>query len=311
MRLRPGVPVLRRGVDEVQIGTDPRWAVRVTDLTPAEVQALLADGLGSDAPRLRALGDELALVGLAVDDDAPRALGDPLAPLHPEDDPVARSRHRAATCAGVVGLGPTGLGIAAGLAAAGVGTVLLDDERAVRPPDVGAAGYRWSDVGLPREQAAARVLRDVCPAVEVDRPAAPDVLVVVEGAAAHPARGERLVSLGVTHLSVVVREADTLVGPLVVPGRGPCLRCLDLHRADRDAAWPLLLSQLVGGDPVEQGPVAAVAAGLAVATVLGVVDGIPPVAGRTWEIALPDAVPRERTWHPHPRCGCGGLPDEP
>ena len=33
-------------------------------------------------------------------------------------------------------------------------------------------------------------------------------------------------------------------GPLVTPGRGPCLRCLDLHRCDRDPAWPALLAQL-------------------------------------------------------------------
>jgi hypothetical protein len=313
MRLRTGLPVLRRGAGEVQIGTDPRWAVRLTGLAPAEVDALVARGLTTARPRLRALAEELALAGLAVPnetiDGGPAALVWGL--LRPDDDPSARARRRSDACVGVIGLGPTGLGIAAGLAAAGVGTVLLDDERAVRSIDVGAGGYRWSDVGRPREEAATRLLRDVSPAVEVDGGGNPAVLVVVEGAAADPARGERLVSLDATHLSVVVREADTVVGPLVVPGAGPCLRCLDLHRADVDPAWPLLLSQLVGADPAEPGPVATVAAGLAVAAVLAVVDGQPPRLGSTWEIGLPDAVPRERSWAVHRRCGCVGLPDEP
>lgn len=312
MRLRAGLSVLRRGADEVQVGTDPRWAVRLTHLAPDEVEALVTRRT-LDHPRLDGPADELALAGLAVPHDTPDGAPDALALglLAPGDDPAARARRRATSCVGVVGLGPTGLGIAAGLAAAGVGTVLLDDERSVRAVDLGASGYRWSDVGQPRERAAVRLLRDVAPTVDVDGPATPDALVVVEGAAADPARAERLLSLDVTHLSVVVREGDTLVGPLVVPGAGACLRCLDLHRADLDPAWPLVLSQLVGTDAVEPGPVASVAAGLAVAVLLAVVDGRPTAPGLTWEVPLPDAVARERTWSFHPRCGCSRLPDEP
>ncbi len=315
MGLRAGLHVLRRGVDEVQVGTDPRWAVRLTGVTVAEVRGLVTGGPVGDEPRLRTLAEHLALAGLTVPESQGqdgRAADDPVwGLLRPDDEPAARSRRRAAACVGVVGLGPTGMGIATAAAAAGIGTVLLDDERTVRPGDVGATGYRWSDVGRLREEATVRAMRDVAPGVVVDGPATPDVLVVVEAAAADPSRGERLVGMDVTHLSVVVREADTVVGPLVVPGAGPCLRCLDLHRADLDPAWPLLLSQLVGTDAAEPGPIAVVASGLAVAAVLSVVDGLPPVTGRTWEVGLPDAVPRERTWSPHPRCGCAGLPDEP
>jgi hypothetical protein len=304
------LPVLRRGPDEVQVGTDPRWAVRLTHLAPEQADALVGRA-ALEEPPLSALADELAAAGLAVRDETPDGTPDALVQglLRPDDVPAARSRRD--SCIGVVGLGPTGLGIAAGLAAAGIGTVLVDDERPVRTVDVGATGYRWSDVGQPRERAATRLLRDLSPTVGADGPATPGVLVVVEGAAADPARAERLLSLDVTHLSVVVREADTVVGPLVVPGAGACLRCLDLHRADLDPAWPLVLSQLVGTDAVEPGPVASVAAGLAVAAVLAVVDGRSPAPGLTWEVALPDAVPRERTWQTHARCGCTRLPDAP
>lgn len=315
MRLRAGLRVLHRGGGEAQVGTDPRWAVRLTGLAPGDLDRLTAGGtdLAPDEPHLRGLVGDLTLAGLAVPDrwGNGRAADDPAwGLLRPDDDPVSRARRRSAACVGVVGLGASGVGVAVGLAAAGVGRVLLDDERPVRATDVAGTGYHWSDVGRPRAEAAARAMRDVRPGVAVDGSARPDVLVVVEGAACDPARGERLVSMDVSHLSVVVREADTVVGPLVVPGAGPCLRCLDLHRTDLDPAWPLLLSQLVGSEPAEPGAVATVAAGLAVATVLGVVDGRPPLVGRTWEVGLPDAVPRERTWAAHPRCGCTALPDE-
>lgn len=323
MRLRAGLRVLRRGPDEVQVGTDPRWAVRLTDLTPDEVDRLVRTGLEGcdDDPRLSRTVALLTMSGLALADDRPAGQAPDDAAwglLRPGDLPQVRARRRAAACVGIVGLGPTALGVAAGLAAAGVGTLLLDDEGTVRPSDVGVGGYRWTDVGQQREQVAARLLRDLAPRVRLDGADRVDVLVAVEPGAADPERGERLVASGVTHLSVVVREADTVVGPLVVPGAGPCLRCLDLHRADLDPAWPVLVGQLAQAGPAdatappaEPGPVAAVASGLATAAVLGVLDGLAPVLGVTREVGLPDAVPRERTWTVHPHCGCDRLPDEP
>ena len=43
---------------------------------------------------------------------------------------------------------------------------------------------------------------------------------------------------GVPHLPVRVRDGTGLVGPLVIPGVTSCLGCADLHRSERDAAWP-------------------------------------------------------------------------
>ena len=46
------------------------------------------------------------------------------------------------------------------------------------------------------------------------------------------------------HLPVRVRDGIGLVGPLVIPGVTSCLGCADLHRSDRDAAWPAIAAQL-------------------------------------------------------------------
>ncbi|MDC7123088.1 thiamine biosynthesis protein ThiF [Cellulomonas fimi] len=329
MRLRPGLRVLRRGGTEVQVGTDPRWAVRLTDLTPAEAGALvtLDDAARPDAPGSRSsAGADLApVLSLLTEarltrDDPGRRLDGPAdadaaawSLLLPNDDGTRLVQARSLRTAGVVGLGPTGLGVAVALAAAGVGRVLLDDARPVRSCDVGVGGYRWGDVGSCREVVAARVLRDAAPRVDVEGTSHPDVVVVVEHGAADPVRATLLVGSGVPHLSVVVREGDTVVGPLVDPGQGPCLRCLDLHRTDADPAWPRLVAQLVTApaapDRPEVGVVAGVAASLAAAWALTVLDGTAAAAaGTTYEVGLPDALPRVREWAVHPDCGCTALP---
>jgi len=53
------------------------------------------------------------------------------------------------------------------------------------------------------------------------------------------------VRMGITHLVVVLDGDEARIGPFVVPGRTPCLDCLDLQRAAWDPAWPVLLAQFV------------------------------------------------------------------
>ncbi|RHA44167.1 ThiF family adenylyltransferase [Cellulomonas rhizosphaerae] len=343
MRLREGLRVVRRSDTEVQVGTDPRWAVRITDLAHDEVAALLtADAVpgpsGSDGstvgrgalpthtPRLRAIADQLVAAQLAhaatdgrpnarsdarsdrgLDGRVARGTGTSDAQAWDLVDGTGRDRvaARAQRVVGVLGLGPTGTTVALALAASGVGTVLVDDARPVRSTDVGGCGYRWSDVGRQRDTVVARMVRDAAPRVAIESTRVPDLLVVVEHGATDPVRAADVLATGVPHLSVVVREADVVVGPLVVDGDGPCLRCLDLHRADADAAWPVVAEELSrpARDGDEVGVLAAVAGGLAAAAALGFLDRREPLAA-SYEVGLPDAVPRRRDWAVHPSCGC-------
>jgi bacteriocin biosynthesis cyclodehydratase domain-containing protein len=116
----------------------------------------------------------------------------------------------------------------------------------------------------------------------------------------------------VVHLAVCVREAIGVVGPLVQPGQTACLRCLDLARADRDPAWPLILAQLpagrmdlTAGDAVLATAVAAQAAAQAVAFADRSELAAATTNG-TLELALPSWQWRRRTWPPHEACTCGG-----
>jgi bacteriocin biosynthesis cyclodehydratase domain-containing protein len=106
-------------------------------------------------------------------------------------------------------------------------------------------------------------------------------------------------------------EAIGVVGPLVRPGGTACLRCLDLARAERDPAWPLVLAQVTGRDPDPSGcdpileaTVAAQAAAVAVAVADRAPLALAAVNG-TLELVLPAWQWRRRSWRPHPGCACG------
>jgi len=97
----------------------------------------------------------------------------------------------------------------------------------------------------------------------------------------------------------------------VLPGRSACLRCLDLTRAERDPAWPLILAQLAGhtgaDPPACDAVLAATVAAQATAQALAFVDRGPAavaVISGTLELVLPDWQWRRRTWQPHHECGC-------
>ncbi|HEY5989858.1 MAG TPA: hypothetical protein VIV12_26270 [Streptosporangiaceae bacterium] len=120
-----------------------------------------------------------------------------------------------------------------------------------------------------------------------------------------------LVQHQVPHLAVSAIEAIGVVGPLVVPGWSACLRCLDLARAERDPAWPLILAQLadhpagpLGCDAVLATAVSAQAAAQALAFIDRGARAVAAANG-TLELVLPDWQWRRRTWQAHPRCECG------
>jgi bacteriocin biosynthesis cyclodehydratase domain-containing protein len=125
-----------------------------------------------------------------------------------------------------------------------------------------------------------------------------------------PAQTAELLGLPQPHLAVTASEGIGVVGPLVRPGSSACLRCLDLARADRDPAWPLVLAQLAGRpvDPPACDPVlAAGVAAQAAAVVLAFADGGPlaqSAINGTLELQVPDWQWRRRSWRPHPACSC-------
>jgi hypothetical protein len=123
--------------------------------------------------------------------------------------------------------------------------------------------------------------------------------------------GTPLMRAGVPHLAAVAGVDRVVLGPLVDPGRTACLHCIELRRAERDPAWPVIAAQLGAraGPPRGEGALVSAAAGLLALQACARVDGRgrPATLGATVTLALPDALPVRRIWSAHPRCGCRGL----
>jgi bacteriocin biosynthesis cyclodehydratase domain-containing protein len=164
--LAPGLRVVARGRDRLQVGIGERCVVVPRTAPHAPVLDALLDGRTPPAdPASRSVIAELVARGVVVDAIRRRT-------------PVAR----------VALLGDLGTDPEPHLAAA-----------RLRPVE-----DRW-DVGLALSTG------------EADRD-----------------RLDRWVRDGLPHLVVRLVDGEVVLGPLVVPGRTACLRCVDEHRADED-----------------------------------------------------------------------------
>lgn len=109
----------------------------------------------------------------------------------------------------------------------------------------------------------------------------------------------------IPHLVVRPTGEGMVVGPLVVPGVGPCLNCLDLHARGIDPQWPSLLMQLSRIRLPVPELAARWAAGTAVTELIGFRhSGHSSLLGRTATVAAPHWTPQWRTWRAHPGCLC-------
>jgi hypothetical protein len=149
----------------------------------------------------------------------------------------------------------------------------------------------------------------------VVHPEGTDLVVLADYLVAEPRLVRDLHDSKIPHLLVRVRDGAGLVGPLVLPGLTSCLGCADLHRSDRDAAWPAVAAQL--RDTVGAADRATVLATAALAlgqidTVLSAIRGDhqaaplqpPATLSTTLEFDAATSTIATRHWPRHPRCGC-------
>lgn len=345
--LNPALRRLWRNDTTVQLGLDAHPALVIHAVGPAIrgllgrldgrhaeadiLAAAVADGQNvSDVMRL--LGELRAAGALIAGDPAGLAgLGGPtemdrlgpdltsLSLLARTGGPSATARLRRRRAAQVVVRGATRVGVplAAAIGAAGVGRVVVVDTGNVLLADANPGGLLPADENRPRQAAAHDAVRRAAPTVDttIGPDQQPDLVVLCDPWPAEQVCAP-LHSDETPHLTATVRETTGIVGPLVLPGRTGCLRCIDLHRCDRDSAWPALLAQLTArsrraADPLD-GPLAMLVAAAAALQALAFLDAagqVVPVGVReaSIELRLPDWKLRRRSWPPHPRCRCGAV----
>ncbi|MBB4968213.1 thiamine biosynthesis protein ThiF [Saccharothrix violaceirubra] len=324
-RALPGLPLLKRHRDVVQIGVDGRHAVIVEQLPPPLVEALLGlrgrHTLAELRARLPHHADDLVgvLRGLVeaglVDETVPQD-GRLTAETTAWALRTRRSaRHvpeaRAKRCVAVRGDGRLAVAVAAQLAAAGVGFVRVRAEGRVGAEDTGC-GYLDADVGRPRAEAAADAVRRARETVRRGS-GAPDLVILTDALAYGPEVAWPLMKARTPHLVVRAREGLGVVGPLVVPGRSSCLRCADLHKGDVDDGWPMIAAQLADLPQHADLATTTATAGCAVAQALQALDhgdaaiARPPTWDATLEVDAFAGSVLHRIAPVHPRCDCRSL----
>lgn len=145
-----------------------------------------------------------------------------------------------------------------------------------------------------RSRLADRVTDDVAP-----------IGVIVTHFVVDPLESVRWLSRDIVHLPVVFTDVGVRVGPLIVPGAGPCLHCLERERADADPAWPAIATQLTrASSPLDAGRFARDAA-VETMRLLREFErsGVPPLPAISVTIA-PHAAQTVCVHRPHPSCGC-------
>ncbi|GLZ47616.1 thiamin biosynthesis protein [Actinomycetospora sp. NBRC 106375] len=304
-RLR--LPPLHRAPGTLQFGADPAHALVVDGLTPP--LARMVEALDGSRPVARVVADAAAA---GASPGVARGVLDRLRAaglLAAGDEPDALAGRRVV----VRGAGRVAVAVACLLATAGVGRVLVEAEGTVRGADLGT-GLVADDVGRPAGLAIPDAVARVAPGSRAPRApsarrwltARADLVVLADADRPDPVAATRLVLAGRAHLPVALAAGVGTVGPLVVPGRTPCLHCQDLVRTAEDPAWPRLAAELAGRrSPAQPVALAAATAALAVAEVLAVLD--PAGVAAAWGATLTLAADGTRGRTParrHPDCGC-------
>lgn len=163
------------------------------------------------------------------------------------DDPASALKKRGSSKVFLSRLDRTGLLIAKGFGASGIGTIYTTDQKPVSNSDTLDLGYPEAELGNPRAKAARRLVSGG--RVELhsrvthtyDRT---DLAILLAGDALLPNQYAQWLNRDVAHIGIMVSESGILVSHLVVPGITPCLACLELARLEADPNWAKTATQL-------------------------------------------------------------------
>ena len=145
-----------------------------------------------------------------------------------------------------------------------------------------------------------------------------DLAVLVACFAVHPSISGYWLRRDVPHLAVVFGDATVRVGPLVEPGHGPCLHCVERARLDRDPSWAAIASQLLDHSAATE--VTLTVAEVVPLAVRAVLDRLAPGVGaeflgarlrrRAVVIDGESGELSELRFRGHPECACRELPQQ-
>ena len=216
-------------------------------------------------------------------------------------------RNRARARIDIYGCGLIGANLARVLAASGIGELRVIDQRRISSQHLPVSSLE--SVGLNSAKYLEHSLSRDYPKVLSKKIKSPSLVIVTR--APSPIEILTWMNFSIPHLMIEPRGEAIEIGPLVIPGKTACLRCMNLDRLDRDPNWYLV--ELCGQQEHEPPAVfAQLAAGIGALAALSLVDSRPASAVdlvgpsllnttlRIDSTLAISAVQHRR----HPRCGC-------
>lgn len=215
-------------------------------------------------------------------------------------------------------LSAAGLALALGLASAGVGRVVTHDQSLVGEKDLGPSGFPSQLLGKPRLDALKALLASSPNQMSVvaGHKLTPrnleviDCAVIVAQQAIEPRRYIQWLNRDVPHLALSFEVDHASVSPVIVPGKGPCLFCLEQSRINRDSSWPVVASQLVTTkERLDDSASRLFCAGVATQKILGQLDSVGGFQQTERELVgyklnLMTGEITEFRWAEHEACSC-------
>lgn len=191
----------------------------------------------------------------------------------------------------------------------------------IAPDQVCGLAIRGADVGLRKEDVLADIARNsqLFSPADLPFPERPDFIIATQKVAQDSM--QRWMSEEISHLLVGdLIEERIVIGPIVLPGKSPCLNCINLYRAEQLPYFGKL--ELLAGfsnfDLELPSAQVALISGLVAAQVIEFCEvqsgsrlgAVSELAGITQSINLLnplDLCGEKRYWQPHSSCGCQTL----
>lgn len=148
-------------------------------------------------------------------------------------------------------LGRTGLVFAKALSASEIGTLLTLDQLRVSDKDCLPLGHPRSSIGLPRATSAKVQLETTQLQFHSRRSGSLDTVtaaVLIANDIVDPNSYQTWLARDVPHVAICFDEEGVEISPLVLPGKTPCIGCIEKARFEADSNWQTIAPQLLALD---------------------------------------------------------------
>lgn len=332
LQFAPGVHIFLRDKDQIQIGLNPSNSLQL----PAQLHGLLkkCDGFTTvqqilDLAELKQLDPKsiAQILKLLVSQNLLNVTDPKINNLtrNQQSHHLDASRaingdsilvnQRANIRLDIVGGGRIGNTLALILGNSGFSNLRVFDSTPVKLHDLTPWGFSRLDVGLRRDYVIQTMLERIHRGQlksmrSKESRTKPDLIIYAPDPVADwpwfdPSLTDWALEIDVPFMAITSSATNSIVTSVINAGVAGCIRCFHLHQADRDSAWPRLVSQLIGKQIPDPTPT-----NLVLRTALQAYEQIshwlakPETLSGSWQSITETGQISQFNVPPHSECGC-------